>query len=83
MTTGSASRSPYPALVGAPRDAVAARLVEIVSLRHPEVLTPDQLDQIAVEIGAQLRATERLHQFDLSNADEPGFTMTGDLGGAR
>lgn len=83
MTTESASRSPYPVLTGASREAVAAHLVEVVALRHPEGLTPDQLEQVAEAVEAQLRATERLHQFRLSNADEPGFTMPGDLGGAR
>jgi len=82
MTTRNGSREPYPALVDATREAVAARLVEIVSLRHPEGLTQDQLDQVAAQVETQLRATERLHQFDLTNADEPGFTMTGDSGGA-
>ena len=83
MTTGSASDSPYPTLQGGTRDAVVARLVEIVALRHPEGLAQDHLDQVAVEVEAQLRATERLHRFNLTNADEPGFTMTGDSGGAR
>lgn len=62
---------------------MAARLVEIVSLRHQGGLAPAQLDEVAAAVEAQLSATERLHQFVLTNADEPAFTMPGSSGGAR
>jgi len=84
MTVGSGSaRSTYPVLTEPSRAAVAARLVEIVTLRHPEGLAPHQLDEVMASVESQLRATERLHQFVLTNADEPAFTMPESSGGAR
>jgi len=83
MTTGSAGGSSYPALTQSSRAAVAARLVEIVTLRHPEGLTQGQLDELTVVVEAQLSATELLHRFDLANGDEPAFTLPPPVGGVR
>ncbi len=84
MTTGSRSvRTFYPALTEHSRAEVAQRLVELVCLRHEEGLDPAQLAEVRASVDAQLDATETLHQFTLTNADEPAFTLPADLESAR
>lgn len=73
----------YPSLDDSTRTAIASRLVEVVSLSHPEGLTDAQRDEIVDRVAAQLAATERLHQFALSNSAEPAFVMPARQGGSR
>jgi hypothetical protein len=76
MTETPAIGSSYPRLSAGSSAAVARRLVEIVSLCHGETLSADQLDAVRACVGAQVAATERLHQFPLTNDQEPIFTVT-------
>lgn len=65
----------YPALDPAVLSEIARRQVEIIALSHPEGLTNAQREEMAGNVTAQLAATERLHRFELGNADEPAFVM--------
>jgi ABC-type microcin C transport system duplicated ATPase subunit YejF len=67
MTTPTAAGSHYPRLAPATVETVGERLAEIVSLRHGDALSDDQRAQLRDRIAVQLAATERLHQFPLTN----------------
>lgn len=71
----------YPQLSAATTETVAQRLVDIVSLQHGEALADDQLLELRSRIGSQLAAAARLHQFPLSNDQEPIFLVRTDEGG--
>ncbi|HEY3717161.1 MAG TPA: hypothetical protein VGL39_21765 [Jatrophihabitantaceae bacterium] len=82
MTTRTAAGSTYPQLDPATTESVRDRLVEIVSLRHGDALTDDQLAELEDRIAVQLAATERLHHFPLTNDQEPIFIVCGKDGAA-
>lgn len=75
-------RTTYPQLSAAATATMAQRLVDIVSLQHGEALADDQLLELRTRVGSQLAAAARLHQFPLSNDQEPIFLVRTDEGGS-
>ncbi len=66
----------YPPLDGATRAALIRQLAKVVSLMHPGPLTEGQEREFVQTLEAQSMAIERLHQFPLSNSDEPAFVLS-------
>jgi hypothetical protein len=66
---------PYPALDPDEVASLSARLFELVSARFGGRLSADQVDEVRGRIQAQIAATEQLHRFPLTNADEPAFVL--------
>ncbi len=55
--------------------ADARALADIVQRRYGEHLTPQQLDAVRADFDDTLKATKRLREVKLQNADEPDFTF--------
>jgi hypothetical protein len=70
----------YPQLSAEATDQVARRLAEIVSIEHGDALADDQMQELRSRIGSQLAAAARLHEFHLSNDQEPVFLVRTDEG---
>jgi len=75
------SRPAYPQLPPGSIGRIAQLLTDIVSLQHGDELADDQLRELRSRIGSQLAAAARLHQFPLSNDQEPIFLVRTDEGG--
>lgn len=71
----------YPSLSVDSSAAVTELLVEVVSRYHSNALAEDQLQELRSQIGIQLAAADRLHQFPLTNDREPIFVIQADEGG--
>ena len=65
----------YPALDPDEVARLSERLLELVSARFGGALSPGQLDEVRGCVEAQIAATEKLHRFPLTNADEPAFVL--------
>lgn len=64
----------YPPLVDTDSIAhVVDSLTDVVKARYGGHVSVDQLDDVRACIYAQTVAAERLHQFPLTNADEPSL----------
>lgn len=74
----------YPELDPATVSSLNAKLVDIVLLLHGGALSDAQLRELTASIRVQIANTQTLHQFALSNADEPAFAlcMAGCMAGA-
>jgi hypothetical protein len=68
--------SGYPPLDEATRATLNRQLGDIVALLHGGRLTEGQERELVQTLEAQSLAIERLHQFRLSNADEPTFVIS-------
>lgn len=66
----------YPQLSASALAALNEKLVEIVALLQRGELTSEQSQELAASIGTQTVNTEKLHQFPLTNANEPAFALT-------
>jgi hypothetical protein len=69
----ASQRNPYPQLGASAVAALNRQLVEIVSLLHGGNLTEAQMREVTASVAVQTANVEKLHQFSLSNADEPAF----------
>jgi hypothetical protein len=72
LMTSETADTAYPPLDTGQMDAMNARLVEIIALRHPG-LTPAQMADLTAAIAQQTENLEALHRFPLKNSDEPAF----------
>jgi hypothetical protein len=75
------SRPGYPRLPPDSVGRVIQLLTDVVSLQHADELAADQLRELRSCIDSQLAAAARLHQFPLSNDQEPIFLVRTDEGG--
>jgi hypothetical protein len=72
-SSSAGSRVPYPQIDDAAQAEINQKLIEIISLLHPEGLSEAQLREVSANIAIQTATTEKLHRFFLGNADEPAF----------
>ena len=72
----SSQKATYPQLSASALTALNEKLVEIVALLQREELTNEQSQELEASIRTQIANTEKLHQFPLTNANEPAFALT-------
>lgn len=65
----------YPVLDPAAAVSVSEKLLELVRVRFDRELLPEQVEELRDRIAAHIAATEKLHAFPLTNADEPAFVL--------
>ncbi len=75
--------SGYPQLPPESMARIAQLLTEIVTLQHGDELADDQLRELRSRIDSQLAAAARLHQFELSNDQEPIYVVLTDEGASH
>lgn len=74
-TAAPLSGQPYPPLDPAVRSDVIRNLVDVIRARYGDSLTDDALRDIRACLEDQVGATELLHAYPLTNADEPAFVF--------
>jgi methionyl-tRNA formyltransferase len=72
----SSQNATYPQLSASALAALNEKLVEIVALLQRGELSSEQSRELAASIRTQIANTEKLHQFPLTNANEPAFALT-------
>jgi hypothetical protein len=69
----AANTRPYGSVDADALARVADALIDAVSINHGGRLSPAQLAEVRAGIVQHLTTAERLHQYPLTNADEPAF----------
>ena len=72
----TSQKAVYPQLSASALAMLNEKLVEIIALLQREELTYEQAQELAASIKIQTANTEKLHQFPLTNANEPAFALT-------
>lgn len=65
----------YPAVSDSDRALILEKLMQVVSILHPEGLSESQMREIGTSLALQAANTEKLHRFALTNAMEPAFSV--------
>jgi hypothetical protein len=72
----TSQKANYPQLSASALAALNEKLVEIVALLQRKEFTDEQSQELAAAVKTQTANTEKLHQFLLTNANEPAFALT-------
>jgi hypothetical protein len=76
LLSSTSQKAAYPQLSASAVAALNEKLVEIVALLQREELTDEQSRELVASIKTQTANTEKIHQFPLTNANEPAFALT-------
>jgi hypothetical protein len=76
LLSSTSQEAAYPQLSASAVAVLNEKLVDVVALLQREELTDEHLRELTASIELQIANTEKLHQFPLTNADEPAFALT-------
>jgi hypothetical protein len=65
----------YPKLDRTALGTVVDATVEVAAQRMSDMITAEDTGRLRAQVASTLAATERLHQYPLTNADEPAFVL--------